>query len=109
VDITVLGNELRVVEGSYEHTVTDDITQKSTTGSMIRSAFVNIAEEAVEGYSVKSNTVDIRAETTTTLKSETSYTNSVGTTIVETAGTSISSTTATHTIVGTTKVDINPS
>ena len=109
VDITVLGNELRVVEGSYEHTVTDDITQKSTTGSMIRSAFVNIAEEAVEGYSVKSNTVDIRAGTTTALKSETSYTNSVGTTIVETAGTSISSTTATHTIVGTTKVDINPS
>ena len=40
VDITVLGNELRVVEGSYEHTVTDDITQKSTTGSMIRTAYV---------------------------------------------------------------------
>ena len=109
VDITVLGNELRVVEGSYEHTVTDDITQKSTTGSMIRTAKVNIAEVAAEGYSVKSDTVDIRAATTTALKSETSYTNSVGTTIVETAGTSISSTTATHTIVGTTKVDINPS
>ena len=109
VDITVLGNELRVVEGSYEHTVTDNITQKSTTGSMIRTAKVNIAEVAAEGYSVKSDTVDIRAATTTALKSETSYTNSVGTTIVETAGTSISSTTATHTIVGTTKVDINPS
>ena len=76
---------------------------------MIRTAKLHIAEAAAEGYSVKSNTVDIRAETTTALKSETSYTNSVGTTITETAGTSISTTTATHTIVGTTKVDINPS
>ena len=116
VDITVLGNELRVVEGSYEHTVTDDISQKSTTGSMIRTAKLHIAEAAAEGYSVKSNTVDIRAETTTVLESETSYTNTApaitntaGTSITETAGTSISTTTATHTIVGTTKVDINPS
>ena len=117
VDITVLGNELRVVEGSYEHTVTDDITQKSTTGSMIRTAKLHIAEAAAEGYSVKSDTVDIRAATTTALKSETSYTNTAGTSITQSSGTTLDSTAGTiYTIksgggspTATNKVDINPS
>ena len=115
--ITVLGIELRVVEGSYEHTVTDDISQKSTTGSMIRTAKLHIAEAAAEGYSVKSDTVDIRAATTTALKSETSYTNTAGTSITQSSGTTLDSTAGTiYTIksgggspTATNKVDINPS
>ena len=93
MDITVLGNELRAVEGFYKQTVTDDITQKSSSGSMIRTALGNIAESAGESYSVKTGTVDIRSATTTNSIAGTVYT-------IKSGGGSPSA---------TNKVDINPS
>jgi len=99
--VTILGNEIRAVEGYFKHTVTGDITQKTTGGSMKRSAFLDILEEAGFDFSVKSLDVDIRSKWSTTLKA--------GINIVETAGNTIDSTAGTiYTIVGTTKVDINP-
>jgi len=107
--VTVLGNEIRAVEGFYKHTVTDDITQKTTSGSMIRSAFLDIVEEAGFDFSVKSLEVDIRSAWSTTIKAGIDITEIAGNKIIETAGTTIDSTAGTiYTIVGTTKVDINP-
>ena len=103
-DVTILGNEQRTIEGYFRHSVTDNISQKSTTGSITREARIHISETAVSGtYTAKAGTtMNLQAVSGITMASNAAS-------IVQTAATTIDSTAGTiYTIVGTTKVDINP-
>ena len=96
-DITILGNEQRTIEGYFRHSVTDNISQKSTTGSITREAKVNISETAVTGvYTAKAgSTMNLQAVSGITMASNTSsigissattYTQTVGTNAIRTVG-----------------------
>jgi len=127
-DVTILGNEQRTIEGYFRHSVTDNISQKSTTGSITREAKVNISETAVTGvYTAKAgSTMNIQAVSGITMASNTAsvsitaattQTHTAGTSFTETSGTTYNSTAGTiYTIESgggspsaTNKVDINPS
>ena len=96
-DVTILGNEQRTIEGYFRHSVTDNISQKSTTGSITREAKVNISETAVTGiYTAKAgSTMNLQAVSGITMASNTSsigissattYTQTVGTNAIRTVG-----------------------
>ena len=48
-DVTIFGNEQRTIEGYFRHSVTGNITQKSTTGSISWEAFTDISQTTVTG------------------------------------------------------------
>lgn len=127
-DVSIFGNEQRNVEGYFRHSVTDNISQKSTTGSITREANVNISEtavtgiytakaggviniQAVSGITMASNTasVSITAATTQTHTAGTSFTETSGTTYNSTAGTIYTIESGGGSPSATNKVDINPS
>ena len=120
-DVAIFGNELRVIEGYFRHTVTDNISQKSTTGSITREAKVNISETATTGiYTAKAGTsMNLQAVSSVTMASNTasvgisastSMSQTSGTTFTETVGTNAIKTVAgtlTNTITGVGEITMN--
>ena len=71
-DVTIFGNEQRTIEGFFRHSVTDAITQKSTTSSISWEAFTDISQTSVVGItSIKSGSaLNIKSFSTMHIKSE---------------------------------------
>jgi hypothetical protein len=71
-DVTIYGNEQRTIEGYFRHSVTDAITQKSTTSSISWEALTDISQTSVVGItSIKSGSaLNIKSFSTMHIKSE---------------------------------------
>ena len=118
-DVSIFGNEQRTIEGFFRHSVTGNITQKSTTGSISWEAFTDISQTTVTGItSMKSGTtLNIKSVGTMTIHTEadmdadsgTSWNEAVGTTKVSTTGGTWNHTSGGDiTIVGGSDIHLNP-
>ena len=110
-DVTIFGNEQRTIEGYFRHSVTDAITQKSTTSSISWEAFTDISQTSVTGItSMKAgSSLNMKTAVDMTLHAETSMLETVGTTKVSTTGGTWNHTSgADITIVGGPNIHLNP-
>ena len=71
-DVTIYGNEQRTIEGYFRHSVTDAITQKSTTSSISWEALTDISQTSTSGItSIKSgSSLNMKSVSTMHIKSE---------------------------------------
>jgi len=71
-DVTIYGNEQRTIEGYFRHSVTDAITQKSTTSSISWEAFTDISQTSTSGItSIKSgSSLNMKSVNSMHIKSE---------------------------------------
>ena len=72
-DVTIYGNEERVIEGYFKHTVTDNITQSSTTGSISWKAFTDISQVSTSGITsiLSGSALNMKSVDSMHIKSET--------------------------------------
>jgi len=110
-DITIFGNEQRTIEGFFRHSVTGNITQSSTTGSISWHAFTDISQTTVTGItSIKSgDKLNMKSALAMTIHAETSLNETVGTTKVSSTGSTWLHTSADDiTIIGGPNIHLNP-
>ncbi|SVA90250.1 uncharacterized protein METZ01_LOCUS143104, partial [marine metagenome] len=118
-DVTIFGNEQRTIEGYFRHSVTDAITQKSTTSSISWEAKTDISQTSVTGItSMKSGTkLNMKSVETMTIHTEANMAETAGTSWSETVGTTRVSTTGSTwdhtsggdiTIIGGDDIHLNP-
>ena len=83
-DVTIYGNEERVIEGYFKHTVTDNITQSSTTGSISWKASTDISQVSTSGITsmTAGDKLNMKSVSTMHIKSESDI-DMDGTTLVD--------------------------
>ena len=109
-DVTIGGNESRIVGGNFDLNVTKNLTEISLADILI-NAKNNMSLKTTTGIVAigAGSNVDMRSSATTLIKSGTTYTETVGTTRTSTTGSTWSHTSGGDiTITGGPNINLNP-